>query len=135
MRPGAIEQQPGDPRVARQPSPIARLSGDSASDRRLAEEAINGHASDPHLLTAHCAILQRQGRLEEALAVYDRALALTPDCAEAHAGRGAVLLQQKLLEEALAALDQAVRCSAGGVLRRFTSGVVSTTPWGNPAAS
>jgi protein O-GlcNAc transferase len=104
MRQGAIEQQPSDPGAA------SRLgTGNLASDLSLVEEAANGNASDPHLPMAHGTILQRQGRLEEALAAYDRAVSLQPDRAEAHAGRGAVLLRQKRLEEAIGAFDEALR--------------------------
>ena len=73
------------------------------------DQAIDSNRSDPHPFMAYGTILQRQGRLEEALAAYDRAVSLKPDYAEAHAGRGAVLLQQKRLEEALEAYEQALQ--------------------------
>jgi predicted O-linked N-acetylglucosamine transferase (SPINDLY family)/predicted double-glycine peptidase len=108
MRQGAIEQQPNDPRAASRLGMIAQRTGHLAPDPSLVE-ALNDNPSDARRLMVQGTILQREGRLEEALAAYDRAVSLEPDYAEAHAGRGAVLLQQKRLEEALGALDQALR--------------------------
>jgi glycosyltransferase involved in cell wall biosynthesis len=48
------------------------------------------------------------GRHEEALAGYDRALAIRPDFAEAHHGRGNALFKLKRYEEALAGYDRAL---------------------------
>ncbi|UCG99477.1 MAG: tetratricopeptide repeat protein, partial [Burkholderiales bacterium] len=49
------------------------------------------------------------GRLEEALASYDRALRLTPDDPDVHTNRGNVLKDLGRLEEALASYDRALR--------------------------
>jgi hypothetical protein len=57
----------------------------------------------------HGAVLKRMGRGEEALAAYDRALALRPDHPAALNGRGAVLLDANRYEEALAAYDAALQ--------------------------
>jgi predicted O-linked N-acetylglucosamine transferase (SPINDLY family) len=54
-------------------------------------------------------VLQSLGRHEEALAAYDRALAVTPDYAEALNNRGSVLQDLKRPAEALASYDQALR--------------------------
>jgi protein O-GlcNAc transferase len=55
------------------------------------------------------ALLQEQGRLDEALAAFDAALALDRDYAEAQFNRGVVLQQQGRLDAAIAAYQQAVR--------------------------
>ena len=52
--------------------------------------------------------LQELKRFEEALASYDRALALKPDYAEALNNRGIALQELKRLEEALASYDRAL---------------------------
>ena len=52
--------------------------------------------------------LQELKRLDEALASYDRALALKPDYAEAFNNRGNVLQELKRLDEALASYDKAL---------------------------
>ncbi|WP_313904604.1 tetratricopeptide repeat protein, partial [Streptomyces sp. 15-116A] len=60
---------------------------------------------------AHCEhgdALRNAGRDEEALAAYDRALALDPAYASAHASRGVALANLGRRTEALAALDHAL---------------------------
>jgi Tfp pilus assembly protein PilF len=52
--------------------------------------------------------LQELKRLDEALASFDRAIALKPDYAEAFYNRGNVLQKLKRLSEALASFDQAI---------------------------
>ena len=47
-------------------------------------------------------------RLEEALASYDKAIALKPDYAEAFNNRGIALRQLKRFDEALASYDKAI---------------------------
>ena len=48
-------------------------------------------------------------RFEEALASYDRALAVRPDYAEAFSNRGNTLQELKRFEEALASFDRALK--------------------------
>jgi protein O-GlcNAc transferase len=55
------------------------------------------------------ALLQEQGRLDEALAAFDAALALDPAYTEAHFNRGVVLAQQGRPEQAVEAYSAAVR--------------------------
>jgi protein O-GlcNAc transferase len=52
--------------------------------------------------------LEQLGRLDEALASIDAALAIKPDYAEAFYNRGIVLLRMKRFDEALASYDQAL---------------------------
>ena len=47
-------------------------------------------------------------RPEEALASYDKAIALKPDYAEAYSNRGNALRDLKRLEDALASYDKAI---------------------------
>jgi predicted O-linked N-acetylglucosamine transferase (SPINDLY family) len=53
-------------------------------------------------------VLNEQGRLDEAIASYGRALALKPDYAEAHSNRGNALKDQGRLDEAVADFRQAL---------------------------
>lgn len=55
------------------------------------------------------AILQRLGRLDQALEAFNEALRIKPDFAEAHCNRAIVLQRQERLEEALKAFDRALR--------------------------
>jgi tetratricopeptide (TPR) repeat protein len=68
-----------------------------------------------HYANAHFnrgSVLKKMNRLEEALASYDRAIALKPDHAEAHNNRGVVLQELKLYGEALASYDRAIAVNA-----------------------
>jgi tetratricopeptide (TPR) repeat protein len=53
-------------------------------------------------------VLQELRRFEEALASYDRAVAVRPDYVQAHANRGDILNGLERFEEALASYDRAV---------------------------
>jgi tetratricopeptide (TPR) repeat protein len=53
-------------------------------------------------------VLKEQGKLEEAIAAYNKALAFKPDYAEAYSNMGIVLQDQGKLEEAIAAYNKAL---------------------------
>ena len=61
--------------------------------------------AEAHLSRAHA--LQQLGRLDEALAGADRAIALKPDLANAHRGRAVVLVAMGRAEEARASTETA----------------------------
>jgi len=63
---------------------------------------------DPDHLLGQGVALLRTGRPADALARFDRALALRPDFAGAHANRGAALGSMRRLPQALAAFDAAL---------------------------
>ena len=52
--------------------------------------------------------LQDQGKLEEAIEAYNKALAIKPDYAEAHSNMGVTLQDQGKLEEAIEAYNKAL---------------------------
>jgi tetratricopeptide (TPR) repeat protein len=66
----------------------------------------NPQSAPTHFNTAN--VLFKLKRYEEALASYDRALAIRPDFAEAHHGRGTVLRTFGRIEEARPLLEKAV---------------------------
>jgi tetratricopeptide (TPR) repeat protein len=59
------------------------------------------------------AILQMMKRYDEALASYDRAIALKPDYANSHFNRGTALKQLNRFDEALASYDKAIALNPG----------------------
>ena len=52
--------------------------------------------------------LHKLKRFDDALASYDRAIALAPDYAEAYANRGVTLEELKRFDEAVASYDRAI---------------------------
>ena len=68
--------------------------------------------------------LARQGRFEEALASYDRAIALKPDFAEAHSGRGLALGRLGRHEAALESHARSIELDPGscGLAGRASAG-------------
>jgi tetratricopeptide (TPR) repeat protein len=71
-------------------------------------ELLAGSPRRAEALNKHGAALRRLGRLEEALAAYDEALAIEADCVEALNNRGIALWHLRRLEEALASYDRAL---------------------------
>ncbi len=67
---------------------------------------------------------EQQGRLDEAVACYQQALALKPDYAEAHNNLGNVLKEQGKFEEALASYQQALGLKPDYAEVHYNQGVV-----------
>ena len=68
-------------------------------------------------------MLKELGRLDEALASYDEAVALRPDRAEARYNRGGALQGLGRLEEALASYEEALAIKANHVEALVNRGV------------
>jgi len=64
--------------------------------------------TDPAWFSDHGLALERQGRLDEALASFDQAIARKPDDFQALSNRGNVLKELGRIDEALASYDQAL---------------------------
>ena len=62
----------------------------------------------PRLINNLGVVLWDHGRLDEAIAAYNRAIALRPDLAEAHNNLGIALKDEGRLDEALACFRRAV---------------------------
>ncbi|MFA4986573.1 MAG: tetratricopeptide repeat protein, partial [Candidatus Brocadiia bacterium] len=83
------------------------------SNRRIAEEADKAYLESEKRIEVEGLIHQglmssKDGRLEDAIAAYDRAIALDPQHGNAHNLRGVVLGKLGKLDEALAAYDKAI---------------------------
>ena len=72
--------------------------------------------------------LQNLKRPEEALASYDKAIALKPDDAEAYNNRGNALNNLKRFDEALASYDKAVALKPDYVETYYNRGIVLREP-------
>ena len=99
-RPGRGPQQPGH-----------RLDGAGPArrgDRRLPPGDRSSSPIWPRPTTTWAIALRDQGRLDEAIAAYHRAIELKPDHAEAHSNLGIALEDQGRLDEAIAAYHRAI---------------------------
>lgn len=86
----------------------AHESGRLVEAERLCIGILDGA---PNHFDALCLLARTQhrlGRCKDALASYDRVIALHPDCAEAHHRRGVVLYDLRRPNEALASYDRAL---------------------------
>ena len=83
----------------------AQKKGDLAEAERL-YRGILAQGSPPEILVNLGNLLGRQGRRDEAMASYDRALSVRPDFLEALFNRANLLLELKRSEEALTGYDQ-----------------------------
>jgi len=100
---------------------IALQTGDTATGVRLIGEAI---AINPKAAAAHFNLgnaLRALGRPDEAVASYDRALALRPD-AETHFNRANALKELRRLDEALAGYDRALALDPDGAAAWYNRG-------------
>jgi len=87
------------------PDPVAFNPAVQSTVEREIKLAIDPNFGPAHYNRANT--LHEQGRLEEALAGYDRVIALAPRAPDAHVARAYALEGLKRLDEALAAADQA----------------------------
>ena len=89
-------------------SAISYQRGDYAQALGQIELALNINSGNSLLWNQRGLALQRLKRLEEAVASYDRVLALWPDHPEALCNRGAALYELKRFDAALASYDRAL---------------------------
>jgi len=101
---------------------IAARRGDFSTSIDLATRALS-IAPNPEALSNRGAALRRLDRIEEALADYDRALALAPNGVETWNNRGVALAALNRHGEALAAYDRALAMNPQHLTARFNRGL------------
>jgi len=84
-------------------------TGNSVMAEELIAKALQIAPKNPAALSNHGSALMKLNRLDDALASYDKAIALQSDFANAHYNRGKVLKELKRLAEAIKSYDQAIR--------------------------
>ncbi len=102
------------------------------SDERAAAERSYRNALELDSRNAHAryllgALLGESGNFGEAAAHLDCALALKPDCADAHAARGNVFLMLEERQAATASYEQALRLDPGNAPAHFNLGLILQT--------
>lgn len=108
----SIWQATDDVLLGRPETALARLEGDPAV---LQHEAGLNFVGSLYL---------RAGRLDEALKVFDRAVALAPAFGQSYCNRGVVLQRAGRLNEALTNYDLAIECEPSDVAAHFSRGNV-----------
>jgi predicted O-linked N-acetylglucosamine transferase (SPINDLY family) len=99
-------------------------SGDPVAAERFLKLAV---LSDPQSAAARCdlgVLLAKLQRQDEALACFDKLIAMKADFGDAHFQRGNVLLGLKRFIEAIASFDQAVAIDPSNVNALFNKGLV-----------
>ena len=90
----------------------------------LLHKAVRKNPTDPAALAHYAHALMAAQRFKEALAAYDRLLAIEPRHFEAHYNRGVIFSRQQKHQEALASLDQALALQPNAAAVHFNRGVV-----------
>lgn len=97
-----------DPAVAATTSAERFRAGDFMAALELLDAALTASARDAALHCNRCLVLQRLGRVNEAIDAGRRAAALAPAMPAAHANLGGALRLARQFDEALASLDRAL---------------------------
>ena len=98
-------------------------AGDLAEAERLCKTILRQKPATPPALHLQGAIAIRQGRLDQALALLDRAVKFKPDYAEALVDRGNVLQLLARHADAVASYEAALRARPGDVEAIYNRGV------------
>ena len=92
---------------------IRAQMGQPVEAERLMAAALAGNSTSPLIWSNYGNVLDLLGRRGDAIAAYDRALAIDPNHADAVVNRGGVLLAEGRAEEALAAFERAGQITPG----------------------
>ncbi|MFH0799581.1 MAG: tetratricopeptide repeat protein [Pseudomonadota bacterium] len=92
--------------------------------RKVYLQTLNDHQLEGQFLSNRGLVLYKLGRLDEALAAYDSALAINSNDAEVHLNRGNVLDDLGQLDEALAAYDRALAIDPKDASAHYNRGYV-----------
>ncbi|NDP43566.1 MAG: tetratricopeptide repeat protein, partial [Aromatoleum sp.] len=105
-----VDSDPGQPNSARNLASATQLHarGELDDAARIYEELLQRTPGSAPLLTSLGLLRMQQGRLDDAMALVDRALAVDPAAAEAHGWRGEILRRQRALEPAIDAFRAAL---------------------------
>ncbi|MDP2600163.1 MAG: tetratricopeptide repeat protein [Deltaproteobacteria bacterium] len=93
-------------------------------EKKIYLATLDDRQLETNFLTNRGAVLKKLGRDEEALAAYDKAIAIDPNYAYAHNNRGNVLEKLGRDQEALASFDKALAIDLNEAFAHYNRGVV-----------
>src|SRR5262245_1733282 len=110
-----LQETPEHPQALYQLAVIACQWGDFGEGIELAQRSLASEAAQPRAQNLLGMALSRTGRHEDALASFERAIAVAPDFADAHGNRASALMELGRLEEACADYERAVALQPGSI--------------------
>ena len=84
-------------------------SGPLAETEKACRELLKAYPQSPVTTNILGAALQGQGKLQEAVASFDKAIQIRPDYADAYSNHGAALQEMGRLDEAVESCDKAIQ--------------------------
>src|SRR5258708_23584761 len=108
----------------------ARSTSSIAAPSRIAalSETIKNTPNDPQAYNTRGLALAQAGKLEDALADFNKAISLAPNDARAYVNRGLIYRQTKRLDQAMAGYERALALAANDAGAYVVRGVVSNGP-------
>jgi putative PEP-CTERM system TPR-repeat lipoprotein len=91
---------------------------------RLVEEAVAKDPTNPDVFMARGAMLNGQGKRDEALAAFTQVLKLNPQHRSAHIERASIEISMKKFAEAQADIDAANKLTPGGLIVMYTQALL-----------
>lgn len=99
-------------------------TGQIANAEQACGRLLESHPKSLPVINLLGAVLQRQRKWQEAIDIYNQAILLKPDFAEAYSNRGNALHQQGKLDEALESYDRAIQIKPDYAIAFFNRGNV-----------
>jgi len=99
-------------------------TGQMANAEQACARLLESHPKSLPIINLLGAALQRQRKWQEAIEIYNQAILLKPDFAEAYSNRGNALHQQGKLDEALESYDRAIQIKPDDAIAFFNRGNV-----------
>jgi putative PEP-CTERM system TPR-repeat lipoprotein len=130
----ALALQPGRGEALIGLARYAVTQKDLESAGRLVEEAVAKDPANPDVFMARGAMLNGQGKREEALAAFAQVLKLNPNHRGAHIERASIEIGMKKFAEAKADIDAANKQTPGSLVNLYTQALLDFSQ-GKPAAA
>ncbi|MGD1148832.1 MAG: sulfatase-like hydrolase/transferase [Thermoanaerobaculaceae bacterium] len=120
----AVRRRPGDPAMSSALATVLLTAGQPEEARRTLEAARSNHPEDPRIYFLLGTVAEEEGRLNDALVLYRKTLALNPLSAPAHVMIGALALRHRDVATAEQELNAALELDPAVAGARFWRGQI-----------